>query len=1186
MGEKSRLIQCSEILLKKGHQIYGVISLNSQIGEWVKERRLQLISPKADFVKIMKAQPFDIFLSIDNLFKVPNEILTMPRKYAINFHDGPLPRYAGNNATNWALMNQETIHGITWHVMTEVIDAGDILKQITFPISKDDTAITLNAKCYQKSIEAFDELIEEIAGDRVILIKQNLENRSFFPLWKRPFSACAIDWSNSAESIYALVRALDYGSYPNPLGLPKIVVGERVFILKNMEILKPKSTAAPGTITLMDSNKLNFATGTYDVCVLESFSMNGDTNSLPAFLKKGGFVEGDKLPRLDEELAEKITKANSTICKHEEYWVKRLTNLEPVEIPYAKRKDVTEVRSISEKRFLIGEPGFYNTKVGLEEGNGNFLMGAFTLYLARIGGKAIFDVNYRDEKLAQQIYKMENIFASHVPLHILIEWEKKFEDNYHLLKNEIKAVRLHETYALDLTLRDPSLGQKSIKKVGNKLPVAIERVRALSDLQGNCGADLLVGIPDDGREMTWIYNEGVLDETTIVRMWEQFNVLLTNIGDGENLPVGKLNILPQEERNRVLFQWNETQVHYPRDRCLHELFERQVEQTPDSVALVFEGKQLTYRELNGRANQLANFLRSLGVGPEVLVGIFMERSLEMVIAIYGILKAGGAYLPLDPEYPPERVAFMARDAKASVLLTQKHLAANLPEEKETVICLDSDWSGIAKHNSQNLARGVAAENLAYVIYTSGSTGMPKGAMNTHRGICNRLLWMQDEYQMTDRDRVLQKTPFSFDVSVWEFFWPLLVGAQLVVSRPGGHRDSNYLVKLIQGEEITTIHFVPSMLEIFLEEKGVEQCRSLKRVICSGEALPYELQERFFAKLEAELHNLYGPTEAAVDVTYWACRRGSDQRIVPIGHPVANTQMYILDSYLQPVPIGVPGELYIGGIQVGRGYLNRPELTAEKFIPDPFSSSPGARLYRTGDLARFLPAGEIEYLGRLDHQVKIRGLRIELGEIETVLSEHKGVNQALIAIRENALNDKTLVAYLVPKTGCEVTAGELREHLRKRLPEYMIPQYFVILKEFPLLPNGKIDRRGLPTPHLGRQTDTGFTAPQSEVEKIIAYIWKDLLKIESVGIHDNFFELGGHSMLLVKMIAKLRDSFQKEIPIVELFRYPTISALARFITGKEEKKDQFESTKELVQKQKAFLKRRKQLAQAKGGRGNG
>jgi len=459
-------------------------------------------------------------------------------------------------------------------------------------------------------------------------------------------------------------------------------------------------------------------------------------------------------------------------------------------------------------------------------------------------------------------------------------------------------------------------------------------------------------------------------------------------------------------------------------------------------------------------------------------------------------------------------------------------------------------------------------------------------MNTHRGICNRLLWMQDEYQMTDRDRVLQKTPFSFDVSVWEFFWPLLVGAQLVVSRPGGHRDSNYLVKLIQGEEITTIHFVPSMLEIFLEEKGVEQCRSLKRVICSGEALPYELQERFFAKLEAELHNLYGPTEAAVDVTYWACRRGSDQRIVPIGHPVANTQMYILDSYLQPVPIGVPGELYIGGIQVGRGYLNRPELTAEKFIPDPFSSSPGARLYRTGDLARFLPAGEIEYLGRLDHQVKIRGLRIELGEIETVLSEHKAVNQALIAIRENALNDKTLVAYLVPKTGCEVTAGELRDHLRKRLPEYMIPQYFVILKEFPLLPNGKIDRRGLPTPHLGRQTDTGFTAPQSEVEKIIANIWQDLLKIESVGIHDNFFELGGHSMLLVKMIAKLRDSFQKEIPIVELFRYPTIAALARFITGKEEKKDQFESTKELVQKQKAFLKRRKQLAQAKGGRGNG
>jgi len=471
--------------------------------------------------------------------------------------------------------------------------------------------------------------------------------------------------------------------------------------------------------------------------------------------------------------------------------------------------------------------------------------------------------------------------------------------------------------------------------------------------------------------------------------------------------------LSPADRRRVLVEWNATSRDYPTEVTLHELFEAQVKRTPGAVALVFETAILSYDELNRRANRLARYLRSLGVGPEVLVGLCAERSVEMVVGLLGILKAGGAYVPLDPNYPRERLRHMVEDARMGVLLAQRHLVERLPPIEGTVLCLDDQWSQIVEHGDDNAAPSASAENLAYVIFTSGSTGRPKGAMNEHRAITNRLFWMQEQYGLTPSDRVLQKTPFSFDVSVWEFFWPLLFGARLVVARPRGHQDAAYLVDTIVAHEITTVHFVPSMLQVFLDERDVERCGCLKRVICSGEALPFELQERFFARLGVELHNLYGPTEAAVDVTYWACRRDPSQLRVPIGRPVANTQIYILDEQMQPVPIGAAGELHIGGVQVGRGYVNRPELTVERFVPDPYGGQPGARLYKTGDLARFLHDGNIEYLGRLDHQVKIRGQRIELGEIEAVLGRGPCVREVVVLAREHEPGHRRLVAYLVP-----------------------------------------------------------------------------------------------------------------------------------------------------------------------------
>ncbi|HET8842786.1 MAG TPA: amino acid adenylation domain-containing protein, partial [Ktedonobacteraceae bacterium] len=615
--------------------------------------------------------------------------------------------------------------------------------------------------------------------------------------------------------------------------------------------------------------------------------------------------------------------------------------------------------------------------------------------------------------------------------------------------------------------------------------------------------------------------------------------------------------LGEEEYKQIVIEWNATARDYPYEQCLHQLIEAQVAQTPAAPAIFFEGKQLTYQQLNQQANQLACYLQRLGVGPEEIVGVCMERSLELVVVLLGVLKAGGSYVPLDPDLPVERLAFMLEDlrtgshAQEIVVLAQEHLSASFPEGSARVVYLERVWEHILLEQDKNLPCSATPDNLAYVIYTSGSTGKPKGALNTHRGICNRLLWMQDAYRLTGADCVLQKTPFSFDVSVWEFFWPLMTGARLVVAQPGGHKDSAYLLSLIREQQVTTLHFVPSMLQIFLEEPELETCTSLRQVICSGEALPYPLQERFFARCSAALYNLYGPTEAAIDVTSWTCQRGGSQGMVPIGRPIANTQIYILDPQGQPVPVNVQGELYIGGVGVARGYLNRPELTAERFLRDPFTNQPDARLYRTGDLARFLPDGTILYQGRVDHQIKLRGFRIELGEIEAVLGQHPAVRETIVAAHTDTTGDTRLIAYAVVHKEQHLSIQDMQQYMARQVPDYMIPATLILLEAFPLNTNGKVERSALPLPAGERpELANAFVAARSPLEAQIAEIWSGVLGIESIGVEDNFFALGGHSLLAMQIASRLREAFQREITLRALFEAPTIAQLAELVASLE------------------------------------
>ena len=636
---------------------------------------------------------------------------------------------------------------------------------------------------------------------------------------------------------------------------------------------------------------------------------------------------------------------------------------------------------------------------------------------------------------------------------------------------------------------------------------------------------------------------------TSARLAEAIHSLLIN----PRAPLDHVAILPAEERSQLVDGFNNTDRAWGDGRTIAQLFEEQAAAHPDRIAVVVPAvgrddgaseQVWTYGELNARANRLARFLvRQHRVGPDVRVGVLLERSADMVLALVAIEKAGGAYVPLDPDYPRDLLRFMMDDCGAVVILTQQKLQHLAGVHAGPIVYLDADRAHLAAEAEGNLPSRVTGDNLAYVIYTSGSTGRSKGAMNTHRGIANRLLWMQEAYVLTEHDRVLQKTPFSFDVSVWEFFWPLMAGARLVVAKPVGHRDPSYLTRIVEDERITTLHFVPSMLQAFIDEPDMSRCRSLTRVVCSGEALSPELLRRYRARLDVPLFNLYGPTEAAVDVTAWRANPAEAESMVPIGTPIANTQIYILDARLQPVPEGVSGELFIGGAGVGRGYLNRPELTKEKFIPDPFRSGRGGTLYRTGDLARFRHDGTIEFLGRRDHQVKLRGFRIELGEIESALLSHAAVHECVVVVREDQPGSKELVAYVVPKPGAVADASDLRAHLDRTLPVHMIPGVMVPLPELPRLTNGKLDRTSLPAPYEIAVSGRRTVAPRDSFERRLVRVWEQLLGVSGIGVTDDFFELGGHSILAVKMVSAIRLEFGRTLALAQLLAHPTIERLA-------------------------------------------
>jgi natural product biosynthesis luciferase-like monooxygenase protein len=1532
VGNGAIPMSCLEVLFRNKWQILGIHSTDNSLAQWSQDHDILHTNNRDIFKQQLLDREYDYLFSINNTqWIIPIEIFTRARKASINFHDSPLPKYAGLYATSWALLNGETEHAVTWHEVTDGVDTGRIYKQQTVPIFPDDTAFTLNKRCFIAAVDSFDKLTQELATEGVTPYAQDLELRTYFGPNDRPTASSLISFDVSTAEICNLVRSLEFGLVRNQMGIPKVwfpggVVA--VAVAQAIEMFKH----APAQILYIDDESVYIST--IDGAVrLQSFTtLAGRQLQIADLVADYGVRVGEMLPTLDRATLDAISERNEAICRFETAWEKSLLQLTPFEHPY--------LSSAADSPSTMGEIRRHPL-AGIERIESRSLLAIFTAYCARLASDPEFDLGLQTE--AQRSVAPE-IFAQRVPLRVTTEAGESFSQFQQRLAATIERLNRRGSYRHSLLRRYLELNGRIVN-----LPVTIVSAPSPDRLDWqHLDAALALVTYEDGSVPEVVHGDAIAIDRAAAIV-SQLQTLGSACLQHPDRPLERLPLLDPATQRKILGDWNQTTQPFPAHLCIHELFEQQAARTPDAIAVVAHGKALTYQQLNERANQLAHYLRQQGVAPDVLVGLHVERSVEMMVGLLGIHKAGGAYVPLDPNFPQDRISLMVEDAGLQAIVTQASLKSGLVTLPTTqTIAIDTQWAEISRQPLTNPESGVKSAHLSYVIYTSGSTGKPKGVMVEHRNVVNFFTGMDAAIDRDEASVWLAVTSLSFDISVLELCWTLARGFKVVIydakaerasvstprldltnaakkvdfslfyfssneedaaatdkyrlllegakfadergfkavwtperhfhafgglfpnaavasaaiaattkqiqiragscvsplhssiriaedwavvdnlsggrvgisfaagwqpndfvlrpetfdrrkdvmfeqieevralwqgqavtypngkgeavavktlPRPiqpelpiwitaagnpetfqlagakgfnilthllgqsleelaakiaiyrqawtaNGHQgngtvtlmlhtfvgESDRAVKeivrqpmrqylgssldliqqaawsfptfkqkttgdggrfstsqlsegdlseildfsferyfetsglfgtvetclqtidrikgidvneigclidygvdtdavlaqlpllaevqrrsqpqsgaeepedysiagLMRQHQVTHLQCTPSMASMLLAEPSNRQALAqLQHMLVGGEALSETLANSLQQTIAGKIHNMYGPTET----TIWSATHTltASTGIVPLGRPIANTELYILDRHQQPVPVGVAGELLIGGSGVTRGYLHRPELTRERFIPHPFNGDPNAKLYRTGDLVRYRPDGNLDFLGRIDFQVKVRGYRIELGEIETMLTRHPAVREAIAIVREDVPGDKRIVAYLLPEVGHQPSNSELRSHLRSLLPEYMVPSSFVVLAAFPLTPNQKIDRKALPAPHLMETPSAPAPAPalpapqpktvespapaatakgeRADIEQNLIAIWQKVLQIPQVTPEDNFFNLGGNSLVAMTLVGQIRQTFAVELPLIGLFRSPTIAEMEREI----------------------------------------
>ncbi len=1520
IGGDTLLIECGEVLLSKGHEIKGVITAAPRISQWAHSKSLPVIAHKNGYGDELQGQAFDYLFSITHLSIIKDDVLALAKKGAINFHDGPLPAYAGLNTPAWALLNNEEQYGITWHQITPGVDEGDILKQELFDIAPDETSLSLNTKCFAAALDSFPILVDELVNGSTTPVSQDLSKRSYFGKFDRPAADGLLQWSNSAAELESLIRALDFGDYPNLLVMPKVRINNQVFAVQSAVAREVEADVPVGQIVEMEEGQIDVATADGLLSIKKFKDLNGKGISPGELQILLGLSVGESFADVDAAEVESIVPLSKQLARSDEYWAKHLAFLDPIELPYSQNETpaLSDAADYAKKEISLPS-GLAGAIANVDAAN--TLVGSFAVLLGRLSRKHEFDLAFSCSAVAQAANVLPGVYNATSVLHLGFELKDAASKIVQDASTQIGVASERGAWAKDIIGRTPSLAAIPELVSGTALPIGV----SIGSDSAIVGTTLSLFVSEDGNSAAIYYDATRLKGDSASKFVSQFESILNHIVAGADRPAGELELLSQDAKKKILEDWNATSVDYDNSDCIHHLFEKRVEEHPNATALVFEDEVVTYAELNNKANQLAKVLIDKGIGADDMVGVNVNRSIDLMVSTIGVHKAGAAYVPLDPAFPADRIAYMVKDAGMKLVITQEDIKADLPENDAEVICVDSiEYSS---DDVANPAVEMTSACLAYVIYTSGSTGNPKGVMVEHRNATNFFVGMDDRVENETAGTWLAVTSLSFDISVLELFWTLTRGFKVIVYRedrsgetggvskkvqrrpmefgmfmwgnddapgrekyklmldgakyfdengfdsvwtperhfsafggpypnpavtgaalaaitnnvairsgsivsplhhpiriaedwsvvdnlsdgrvglsfaagwqpndfvimPQNHKDNKKIMmeqietvkKLWRGEKVAFENPMGKMVEVetlprpvqkelpvwlttagnpesyrqagklgvnvlthllgqnieevtekiriyrearkeagfdpatgkvtlmlhtfvgdcndavrelvrepmkdylrsamkivldfawafpafkrpggadakvedidlkgltsdenetildfaferYFETSGlfgtietcskmVDRCKaagfdeiaclldfgvetkdvmdslprlkavrdianeaaiaaeagegeldqtlpaqlerhnvthfqctpSMARMLCfdddakvqmaklkhmmvGGEAFPNALAKDLKDILTGRLTNMYGPTET----TIWSTTQDIDDSAnIPIGLPIANTDIYILDENRQPVPTGVPGDLFIGGQGVVRGYLNRPDLTEERFMANPFKA--GERMYWTGDLAKYRDDGVIEFLGRVDHQVKIRGYRIELGEIEAKLGEHDSVRECVLLLREDTPGDQRLVAYLVPKTVAP-DPTDIREHLRKDLPEYMVPNDVVILDAMPLTPNGKVDRKQLPTAQDGAQTSAAvYEAPADELQQTIVNIWQDTLKLDKVGVKDNFFDLGGHSLLIVRVHQLLKQQVDKPISLTDLYRFPTIGSLTEFLNS--------------------------------------
>lgn len=1141
IGDGLLPLRCADLLLENGFNVIGVISSTKELCSWASERNIAQLEESGDVDAFLRRQPFDLLFSIVNSRILSAAALSMPRLGAVNFHNSLLPRYAGSNASSWAILAGEESHGITWHTMTPRVDAGAILAQARVPIEPTDTAQTLNLKCVELALSTFAGLLAGLPHLMRTAAEQDVARRTFYAANRKPPGAGIISWHSSAEHIERLVRALTISPEINRFASPLVALRAGLYVVARVERLALRSTREPGTIIDHGAERLQVATGTQDVIIRGLRTLDGVPVDIEDLLRRALLTRGCTLPEIDSASAEAIAQTAQHNAPHEAFWAARLETIAPLHLPAASLRSLASSDDNSPSLPLVNLTRIECPLERVDELSS--ALSVLLVFLGRVASTSSFDVGFSDGRGAEPPPWLTRFFVPYLPLRSDLEppWTVAQADAH--VRERLRHLTDVGVFARDLGARYSKLRRKTGCSAW-AMPIVVTVEREVSGENWTAATQLAIDISLERKLTTWCFDARALPVDLVQGLARGYSAMLRHARTSPAEPVSNLPAVNTTERGHLLVDLNAAHLESapsPSAACLHQLFEAQAQQTPDAAAVaVHHGNgKLTYRELNQRANQLAHALRQLGVAPNTPVAVILDRSIELIVSVVAILKAGGAYVPLDPSWPKQRLQLLLDDIDPPVVLTAQSLASRLSLER-TILCVDEVAPLIARQTRAEQRNSVS--DLAAVMFTSGSTGQPKGVAVPHRAIV-RLVGGTDYVPWAERLTVLQLSPVSFDASFLEIWGPLLHGGTCVAYTPR-LPDLREIEDALRQHRVSCLWLTASLFNLVIDERP-QILSGVRHLVTGGEALSLRHVRLALEQLpNTRLVNGYGPTEGT---TFTCCYPipsdlPAELRSVPIGRPLANTRVYVLDDRRQLVPMGVAGELYIGGDGVARGYWNCPELTAERFLPDPFAVDPEARMYRSGDLCRWLPDGNLEFLGRRDDQIKLRGFRVEPGEIETVLRRHAAVRQCAVVAHGEA-GEMRLVAYVVPEAE-HPAPHELRRYLADHLPEYMLPSDFVALDTLPLAGSGKVDRTALPVPPARA---LGALAPVTREEADIAALWRNILGHTRIGLDDNFFDLGGTSLALIQAHSRLTGDRCLDLSVLDLFEHPTIRSLARRIT---------------------------------------